>query len=59
MLCLIWQGKLSIQDETEQGFVPELGLEGHCSVCGVQEKVLRHFVDDEWFLALKCVHCLH
>lgn len=37
MLCLIWQGKLSIQDETEQGFVPGLGLEGHGSVCGVQE----------------------
>lgn len=37
MLCLIWQRKFSIQDETEQGFVPELSLEGHCSVCGVQE----------------------
>lgn len=31
-LCLIWQGKLSIQDETKQDCVPELDLEGRSSV---------------------------
>lgn len=53
MSCLIWQGKLSNQDKTEQDGVLELSLEGSCSMCSVQEYIPSKSVAGKCVLALK------